>query len=242
MTLNDRECPDTSQGGEAVEVVGYGCEGQIEVLKHVPLTGGMKVSGREREKYNVPLMTVAQHQRILLSTVIRCEQKGAFKTCLECGYQDGHDLICQYHESKRAAVSNDLTNVRCLCCQSEHAHNSYDAGFIAGSGMCQVCDAALPARGVPEGKEFSQFLSAVMDAAGLVRHGRQSKELSEYLGSKCMEYMLSATHPADQVADDLTMVKVPRELANIAALHLENSGYTETGKKLRALLNGGRDE
>lgn len=48
------------------------------------------------------------------------------------------------------------------------------------------------------------------------------------------------THPVDQVADDLTMVKVPRELANIAALHLENSGYTETGKKLRALLNGGR--
>ena len=34
--------------------------------------------------------------------------------------------------------------------------------------------------------------------------------------------------------------EVLRELANIAALHLENSGYTETGKKLRALLNGGR--
>ena len=58
-----------SQGGEAVEVVGYGCEGQIEVLKHVPLTGGMKVSGREREKYNVPLMTVAQHERILAARV-----------------------------------------------------------------------------------------------------------------------------------------------------------------------------
>lgn len=177
-----------AQQGEAVEVVGYGCEGQIEVLKHVPLTGGMKVSGREREKYNVPLMTVAQHQRMMLALVARCYQEGAFKTCLECGYQDGHDQICQYHESKRAAASDDLTNVRCLCCQSEHAHNSYDAGFIAGSGMCQACDAAMPARGVPEGKEFSQFLSAVMDAAGLVRHGRQSKELSEYLGSKCMEY------------------------------------------------------
>ena len=37
-------------------------------------------------------------------------------------------------------------------------------------------------------KDFSQFLSAVMDAAGLIRHGRQSKELSEYLGMKCMEY------------------------------------------------------
>jgi hypothetical protein len=34
-------------------------------------------------------------------------------------------------------------------------------------------------------------------------------------------------------------VIVPRELANIAALHLENSGYTGTGNKLRALLAGG---
>lgn len=40
--------------------------------------------------------------------------------------------------------------------------------------------------------EFSQFLKAVMDAAGLVRHGRQSKELSEYLGSQCMKYRLAA--------------------------------------------------
>lgn len=40
--------------------------------------------------------------------------------------------------------------------------------------------------------EFSQFLSAVMDAAGLVRHGRRSKELSEYLGRMCMQYLISA--------------------------------------------------
>lgn len=40
--------------------------------------------------------------------------------------------------------------------------------------------------------EFSQFLSAVMDAAGLVRYGRRSKELSEYLGAQCMKYRLSA--------------------------------------------------
>ncbi|MGZ2787323.1 hypothetical protein AAER32_12855 [Pseudomonas aeruginosa] len=46
---------------------------------------------------------------------------------------------------------------------------------------------------VPEGlAEFSQFLSAVMDAAGLVRYGRRSKELSEYLGAQCMKYRLSA--------------------------------------------------
>ena len=45
------------------------------------------------------------------------------------------------------------------------------------------CDAAKAAQAwqVPGGRaEFSQFLSAVMDAAGLVKHGRRSKELSEY--------------------------------------------------------------
>jgi hypothetical protein len=47
-------------------------------------------------------------------------------------------------------------------------------------------------------KDFSQFLSAVMDAAGLIRHGRQSKELSEYLGMKCMEYRGVAPSPASQ--------------------------------------------
>ncbi|MEW6460420.1 MAG: hypothetical protein AB1459_04760 [Pseudomonadota bacterium] len=43
----------------------------------------------------------------------------------------------------------DLTSVRCQCCQAEHAADSYDAGFIAGSGMCQVCDAAMPPKDLP---------------------------------------------------------------------------------------------
>ena len=47
-------------------------------------------------------------------------------------------------------------------------------------------------------KDFSQFLSAVMDAAGLIRHGRQSKELSEYLGMKCMEYRGAAPSAGSQ--------------------------------------------
>lgn len=51
-----------------------------------------------------------------------------------------------------------------------------------------------------DSREFSQFLTAVMDAAGLVRHGRQSKELSEYLGSQCMKYRLTAApRPAARV-------------------------------------------
>ncbi|MFI8608522.1 hypothetical protein ACIGFL_09380 [Pseudomonas sp. NPDC077649] len=46
-------------------------------------------------------------------------------------------------------VKAELTAVRCQCCQTEYAADSYDAGFIAGSGMCQVCDVAMPAKDLP---------------------------------------------------------------------------------------------
>lgn len=62
--------------------------------------------------------------------------------------------------------------------------------------VVQVQTLSAPSRGEQEGKEFSQFLSAVMTAAGLVRHGRQSKELSEYLGRMCMQYMTAAPSAA----------------------------------------------
>ena len=52
-------------------------------------------------------------------------------------------------------------------------------------------------------KDFSQFLSAVMDAAGLIRHGRQSKELSEYLGMKCMEYRGAAPSAGSHQGGDV---------------------------------------
>ena len=48
-----------------------------------------------------------------------------------------------------AAGLADLTAVRCQCCATEYPHDSYDAGFIAGSGMCQVCDAAMPPKDLP---------------------------------------------------------------------------------------------
>lgn len=48
-----------------------------------------------------------------------------------------------------AAGSTDLTAVRCQCYAAEYPHDSYDAGFIAGSGMCQVCDAAMPPKDLP---------------------------------------------------------------------------------------------
>ncbi|MGX8848280.1 hypothetical protein, partial [Pseudomonas aeruginosa] len=39
-------------------------------------------------------------------------------------------------------MTNELTDVRCSC-GDEYPADSYDAGFIAGAGMCQNCDAAL---------------------------------------------------------------------------------------------------
>jgi hypothetical protein len=66
-------------------------------------------------------------------------------------------------------------------------------GFIGTPGTYKAMLSAAPCQAIS--KEFSQFISAVMDAAGLVRHGRQSKELSEYLGKKCMEYRF-ATVPS----------------------------------------------
>ena len=39
----------------------------------------------------------------VLQAVVRCERAGAFKACMECGYQDGHDPICKFHESRLPA-------------------------------------------------------------------------------------------------------------------------------------------
>ncbi|HHJ1495633.1 TPA: hypothetical protein ACQGQ1_000967 [Pseudomonas aeruginosa] len=45
-------------------------------------------------------------------------------------------------------MSNELNDVRCPC-GAEFQADSYDAGFIAGSGMCQNCDAAMPPKDIP---------------------------------------------------------------------------------------------
>ncbi|HHM6002455.1 TPA: hypothetical protein ACRNK3_001062 [Pseudomonas aeruginosa] len=45
-------------------------------------------------------------------------------------------------------MTNELNDVRCPC-GAEFQADSYDAGFIAGSGMCQNCDAAMPPKDIP---------------------------------------------------------------------------------------------
>lgn len=67
---------------------------------------------------------------------------------------------------------------------------------------------------------FSQFLTAVMDAAGLVRHGRQSKELSEYLGKECIRLRLmnapsAPPSPDAELVNLLRDVQVCRKLTSV---------------------------
>lgn len=65
-----------------------------------------------------------------------------------------------------------------------------NAKYIAAANPAAILSLLdeLEQKPCPASTDFAHFLAAVMDAAGLVRHGRQSKELSEYLGRKCMEY------------------------------------------------------
>lgn len=85
----------------AFEVIGYASPGQVEILRKLPRTGGMKVKGCKDGRYTEPVVLLSVARAALFATVIRCEQAGAFKACMECGYQDGHDEICQFHASNR---------------------------------------------------------------------------------------------------------------------------------------------
>lgn len=76
--------------------------------------------------------------------------------------------------------------------------------------------------------EFSQFLAAVMDAAGLVRHGRQSKELSEYLGSQCMKYRLAAAPQPAARHDQVNEVRRLREALKQAEKNERHRNNAET--------------
>lgn len=87
----------------AIEVIGYASPGQVEILRSLPRTGGMKVKGCKDGRYTEPVVLLSAARAALFAAVIRCEQTGAFKTCMECGYQDGHDEICKFHERNRAA-------------------------------------------------------------------------------------------------------------------------------------------
>lgn len=106
----------TGTAVKPMKVIGYASPGQVEILRSLPRTGGMKVKGFKDDRYSEPVVTLKEARLAVMKAVISCEKAGAFKTCIECGYQDGHDEICQYHESNRitAAAKPDAELVELL--------------------------------------------------------------------------------------------------------------------------------
>lgn len=108
-----------------------------------------------------------------------------------------------------AAVPAELTNVRCMC-GDEYPHDSYGAGFIAGSGMCENCDAAIPAKEPPAaGVTNPSHRALIKNAIGLLRIRRPVAPDVERVASD-LELMLAGHNtPSDEPSN---------EWLNVAAL------------------------
>lgn len=99
------------------------------------------------------------------------------------------------------AVPAELTNVRCMC-GDEYPHDSYGAGFIAGSGMCENCDAAIPAKeppaaGVPEGKllvsaePLRKVLNALVGAPHYIRELQATRSPAELFSDNPINVLIA---------------------------------------------------
>ena len=55
----------SENGCETPEVVGYTTAGMLRIAKELPLTGRIGAKCKQDGRWNVPLMTVAQHSRIV---------------------------------------------------------------------------------------------------------------------------------------------------------------------------------
>ena len=172
---------------------------------------------------------------LLASTTVKAEQVKC-TTCQDSGIV-GHSDVCpecqdtwQPSPSLPAAGLADLTAVRCQCCATEYPHDSYDAGFIAGSGMCQVCDAAIPAVDLPSAAPAEQPYP----------HGiAEDLERSDWAPLEALQWYAAGKH--FDVADGRTRIIDTGAVASNALKHaslayLELKGDAELSE-LRAALS-----
>ena len=140
-----------------LDVIGYASPGQVEILRSLPRTGGMKVKGRKDDRYSEPVVLLKDARAALISLAARCQQEGAFKVCLECGYQDGHDEICQFHATNRK--------------QGQSSHVSVSRELLE-----KVCD-PKSSTNRQEGRKSIRTLLKGRDPAGQYNHKRIGWEL-----------------------------------------------------------------
>lgn len=140
-----------------LDVIGYASPGQIEILRSLPRTGGMTVNGRKDDHYSEPVVLLKDARAAMISLAARCQQEGAFKVCLECGYQDGHDEICQFHATNRK--------------QGQSSHVSVSRELLE-----KVCD-PKSSTNRQEGRKSIRTLLKEREPAGQYNHKRIGWEL-----------------------------------------------------------------
>lgn len=162
----------------------------------------------------------------------RCENLMYFyQACDECGawgHNDAGACAC-LKKSTSLPADSDLTASQCAC-GDEYPANSYGAGFIAGSGMCQVCDAAIPAVDLPSAAPAEQPYP----------HGiAEDLERSDWAPLEALQWYAAGKH--FDVADGRTRIIDTGAVASNALKHaslayLELKGDAELSE-LRAALS-----
>lgn len=147
-----------------------------------------------------------------------------------------------------AQPAAELTNVRCQCCTTEYPHNSYEAGFIAGSGMCQMCDAAMPPKDLPAAEQSAPGEMEEVEVVGYrffhVDHGYIFRRTHIYEGNPSLEahgLMTVAQHKriaAQLAARDSGVVRVPESFARflIGETEIDGVAFGERHPKLTGMF------
>ena len=155
--LSEQQAATVAIEPKPLDVIGYASPGQVEILRSLPRTGGMKVKGRKDDRYSEPVVLLKDARAALISLAARCQQEGAFKVCLECGYQDGHDEICQFHATNRK--------------QGQPSHVSVSRELLE-----KVCD-PKSSTNRQEGRKSIRTLLKEREPAGQYNHKRIGWEL-----------------------------------------------------------------
>ncbi|HBN9476816.1 TPA: hypothetical protein L3869_001502 [Pseudomonas aeruginosa] len=108
-------------------------------------------------------------------------------------------------------MSNELTDVRCPC-GAEFQADSYDAGFIAGSGMCQNCDAALPPKDICTCPSGDGSLRHPCPAHPAVEQACWDERKLSDLGNELHNLSCSIVHENEKLAEQIG--GIARELWN----------------------------
>lgn len=180
----------------------------------------------------------------------RCENLMYFyQACDECGawgHNDAGACAC-LKKSTSLPADSDLTASQCAC-GDEYPANSYDAGFIAGSGMCQVCDAAMPPKDLPAAEQSptdkesltvaEQSAPGEVDAYAVAEAVRTALD-RQACPNAWMVIAYEATVAA-LAARDAGVVRVPVELLTILASEglseTQSDRYVDAVMVARALL------